>query len=49
MCYNSCPMFHFNPMTGEDYCSLPKTATCPDEPPEEEETENEEPEDGPGA
>jgi hypothetical protein len=50
MCYNDCTHFHFNPMTGEDRCSLPKKEICPQEPEdEEEESEDEETEDSPGA
>lgn len=40
MCYNSCQYFHFNPMTGDDKCTLPKGEDCPMD--EEETTEEEE-------
>ena len=50
MCYNSCSYFFFNPMDGTDKCTLPKDVQCPmDDPLDEEETEDEEPEDSPGA
>ena len=29
MCYNTCNYFSFNPMTGDDKCTLPKDADCP--------------------
>ena len=29
MCYNSCEHFHFNPMTGDDWCSKRKSDICP--------------------
>ena len=31
MCYNDCSHFHFNPMTGDDRCSLPSHSRCPDD------------------
>ena len=46
MCYNSCSFFKFNPMTGDDSCSLPKDDLCPDEEDEMEEDYEEEQEEG---
>ncbi len=40
VCYNSCSHFSFNPMTGEDKCTLKKGETCPMD--EEETTDEEE-------
>lgn len=37
MCYNDCPHFRFNPMTGEDRCTLKKGEQCPEETEDDEE------------